>query len=55
MSLGIEVRKDLVWKFDKDGNPIEPQPDFALKISKKIAQAISIYMLEDRKFRSDIV
>ena len=24
----IEVRKDLVWKFDKDGIPIEPQPDF---------------------------
>ena len=55
MSLGIEVRKDLVWRFDKDGIPIEPQPDFALKISKKIAKAISIYMLEDRNFRSDII
>ena len=54
MSLGIEVRKDLVWRFDKDGIPIEPQPDFALKISKKIAKAISIYMLEDRNFRSDL-
>ena len=39
MSLGIEVRKDLVWKFDKDGIPIEPQPDFALRIAKKICQS----------------
>ena len=54
MSLGIEVRKDLVWKFDEKGIPIEPQPDFALKISKKIAKAISIYMQEDREFRSDL-
>jgi hypothetical protein len=48
MSLGIEVRKDLVWKFDKNGNPIEPNLDQANIIADKIAEAISVYFNTDR-------
>ena len=48
MSLGIEVRKDLVWEIDKDGTPIQPKVAEAHQIADKIAEAITIYFNEDR-------
>ena len=48
MSLGIEVRKDLVWDFDEQGRPIRLADDRAMLISDKIAQAIAQYFREDR-------
>jgi hypothetical protein len=48
MSLGIEVRKDLVWEFDEQGRPIRLADDRAMLISDKIAQAIAQYFREDR-------
>ncbi len=48
-SLGIEVRKDLVWDFDERGHPIRPNPDNALAIADVIAEGLAIYLREDRK------
>ena len=48
MSLGIEVRKDLVWTFDKNGNPIEPRFDQVNRIADLIATALVQYFTEDR-------
>ncbi len=48
-SFGIEVRKDLVWDFDSDGQPLRPNPDNALQIADVIAEGIAIYLREDRK------
>lgn len=46
-SLGIEVRKDLVWEFD-GLKPIRPRPDNARAIAESLAEAISMYLREDR-------
>jgi len=46
-SLGIEVRKDLVWEFD-GLTPIRPRPDHARAIAQSIAEAIAMYLREDR-------
>ena len=48
MSLGIEVRKDLVWEFDDEGRPIRLADEPAMQIADKIAQAIAQYFREDR-------
>ena len=48
-SLGIEVRKDLVWDFDDAGHPIRPNPDNALVIADVIAEGLATYLREDRK------
>ena len=48
MSLGIEVRKDLVWDFDEAGRPVQPNPVQAFKIADSIAEAISTYLNLDR-------
>jgi hypothetical protein len=48
-SLGIEVRKDLVWDFDDAGQPIRPNPDNALAIADVIAEGLAMYLREDRK------
>jgi len=48
MSLGIEVRKDLVWTFDKDGNPLEPRFDQVNRIGDLIADALIQYFTVDR-------
>jgi hypothetical protein len=48
MSLGIEVRKDLVWEFDDEGRPVRPADERAMQIADKIADAIAQYFREDR-------
>ncbi|MCO4764269.1 MAG: hypothetical protein KC502_22345 [Myxococcales bacterium] len=48
-SLGLEVRKDLVYKFDRTGRvPLEPKPDAADKVGKVLAQAIYTYLSSDK-------
>ena len=48
MSLGIEVRKDLLWRFDEDGTPIEPRFDQVDRIGDLIANALIEYITVDR-------
>ncbi len=46
-SLGIEVRKDLVWEFDGQ-RPVRPRPENARAIAESLAEAIAIYLSQDR-------
>ena len=48
MALGIEVRKDLIWKLDDKGQPIELAPERGLYIAEQIGKAIITYLNEDR-------
>lgn len=48
MSFGIEVRKDLLWRFDDQGRPLGPDPDRGLFIADQLADAIIAYLNEDR-------
>lgn len=48
MSFGIEVRKDMMWRFDSSGRPVELEPSRGLCIADRIAEAIVVYLLEDR-------
>lgn len=48
MSFGIEVRKDMMWRFDSAGRPVELEPSRGLCIADRIAEAIVVYLLEDR-------
>ena len=48
MSMGIEIRKDLVWSFDSTGRPTGPNPEFGLFVAEKIAEAVATYLSEDR-------
>lgn len=41
-SLGLEVRKDIVWHFE-GGRPVGPRPDAARTIARVIAEAIRTY------------
>lgn len=47
-AMGIEVRKDLLWRFE-GGEPVEPLELNARDIASKIAEAITIYFETDRK------
>lgn len=47
-ALGIEIRKDLVWHFDEMGTPVGPRLDNIRIIGKHVAQAIYVYLTEDR-------
>ena len=53
MALGIEVRKDLIWKLDSSGNPIELAPDRGLFIAEQIGNAIITYLNDDRTQRAN--
>ncbi|MCG8418142.1 MAG: hypothetical protein MJE77_09400 [Proteobacteria bacterium] len=46
-AIAIEVRKDLVYEFDRDGRPVRPKPREARKISAIIARALHTYFTED--------
>ena len=48
-ALTIEVRKDLVWRFDEDGNPLGPREDSARELGTLLAQGIGTYLREDRR------
>ncbi len=51
-SLVIEVRKDLIYSFDRKGWPTGPKEDAAEVIAKVIAEAIAIYFETDREIPS---
>ena len=48
-TLGIEVRKDLVWELDAQDRPIRPRHDMAARVGDTIAEAIAIYFRHDRR------
>ena len=48
-SIGIEVRKDLVWSFDGK-RPVAPRPEMADAIGRVLAEALLVYLSEDRAF-----
>jgi len=48
-ALTIEVRKDLVWRFDEDGHPLGPRDDGARELGRLLAQGIGTYLREDRR------
>lgn len=48
-SLGLEVRKDLVFKFDPSGTvPLEPKPEAAEAIGQVLAKAMYTYLDYDK-------
>jgi hypothetical protein len=47
-SVGIEVRKDLVWEFDRQGRPVGPKPEGIAQIGDLVAEALEIYLHQDR-------
>ena len=47
-ALGIEIRKDLVYEFDSDGNPLAPRPEKAAAVAEVIARGVATYLREDR-------
>ncbi len=50
-SLGIEVRKDLVYRFDATGRvPLEPIPEAAEEVGRVLAGAILTYLGTDKQF-----
>ena len=49
MSLGIEIRKDLVWEFDDNGLPIRPRVEKARQVAHAIGEAITTYLTVDRR------
>lgn len=50
-ALGIEIRKDLVWEFDRKGNPMGPRHDNARQLARLIAEALERYFRTDRDRR----
>ncbi len=50
-AIGIEIRKDLVWEFDRKGNPVGPRRDNAQKLARLIAEALELYFRTDRTRR----
>ncbi len=48
-TLGIEVRKDLVWELDDQDRPIRPRADMAARVGDTIAEAVAIYLRHDRR------
>jgi hypothetical protein len=49
MSLGIEVRKDLLWKIDSNGTPTEPRFDQINRIGDLISEALIEYFSVDKE------
>lgn len=52
-SLVIEVRKDLLSRFDETGRIVRPIESNAAEIGRVIAEAVKIYLETDREFRPD--
>lgn len=50
-SIGIEVRKDVVWEFDADDRPIRPRPEAARTVAEAIARAVLVYLNQDHPER----
>jgi hypothetical protein len=47
-SLALEVRKDLVWRFDRDGWPDGPVEGEVDRIAERVAAALVTYHTQDR-------
>jgi hypothetical protein len=47
-SIGIEVRKDLLWEIDERGRPVQPLPAAARQIADGIAEGVVTYLEHDR-------
>lgn len=47
-AFGIEVRKDLLWDFDETGHPMQPAPERGLQVADRIADALLVYLNEDK-------
>ena len=45
-SLGLEVRKDIVWEFE-DGRPVGPKLASARKVARVVADAVRTYFSFD--------
>ena len=43
-SMGLEVRKDVVWEFDADGRPVRPRVENANRVAEAIAAAVLVYL-----------
>ncbi len=50
-ALGVEVRKDLIYRFDRRGYPTRPDPEGADQIARILARAIHTYFMHDRAER----
>lgn len=50
-TLGVEVRKDLVWEFSGD-RPVRPRVEVAWRIAEGIARAVLHYLTVDRPERT---
>ncbi len=50
-ALALEVRKDLLWDFDRRGRPLRPHPEEALMFAGAIAEGVVTYLLRDRPTR----
>lgn len=50
-SIGVEVRKDVVWEFDAAGRPVGPKPEAAARIGEAIARAVLVYLNHDHPER----
>ena len=51
-SIGVEVRKDVVWEFDADGRPVGPRPEGAYRVAVAIARAVLVYLHHDHLERA---
>ena len=47
-SLGVEVRKDLLWRFDENGTPRSFDVETAALISRTLAEGVALYLRDDR-------
>ncbi|MCA9713561.1 MAG: hypothetical protein H6713_29765 [Myxococcales bacterium] len=50
-ALGIEVRKDIVYRFDRRGYPTRPNVEGAEQVARILARAIHTYFTHDRAER----
>lgn len=50
-SMGLEVRKDVVWEFDPSGRPTRPRVERAHQVAEAIAAAVLVYLNYDHPER----
>jgi hypothetical protein len=51
-SIGVEIRKDLVWEFDAEDRPVRPKPAAAHRVAEAIARAVLVYLNLDHPERA---
>lgn len=50
-SIGVEIRKDVVWEFDRNNRPVAPKPEAAAHVAEAIARAVLVYLNYDHPER----